>query len=109
MRATALATFRVLAKGDLDADAALASAVGSPAAEVADAAPATAPRPERPRVARVRRCRDCLTAVMLSGGHTIYVVTRLVTEQKRGRQGASAQIEAQPKVGCSRPHRGWGE
>jgi hypothetical protein len=40
-----LATFRALAKGDLDANAALASAVGwPPPPEVADAAPATALR-----------------------------------------------------------------
>jgi hypothetical protein len=53
-RSSALATFRVLAEGDLDADAALAFAVGSPAAaEVADAAPATALRAEGPCCARV--------------------------------------------------------
>jgi hypothetical protein len=59
-RGIASATFRVLAKGDLDADAALAFAVGSPAAaEVADAAPATGIRAEGPCCGRVRRCRDC--------------------------------------------------
>ena len=63
---SALATFRVLAKGDLDADAALASAVGRPRRRVADAAPATALRPEGPCSARVRRCRDCPIAAVLA-------------------------------------------
>jgi hypothetical protein len=53
-----MATFRVLAKGDLDGDAALAS-VWATAAAVADAAPATALRPEGPSWATERRCRDC--------------------------------------------------
>ncbi len=55
-----MATFRALAKGDLGADAALASAGGLPAAAgVADAAPATVLRAEGQCYARVRRCRDC--------------------------------------------------
>ena len=66
--ATASATFRVLAKDDLDVDAALASAVGClPTDEVAAAAPATALSPEGPCCARLRRCPDCSRAVAATG------------------------------------------
>ena len=59
-RAIASATFRVLAKDDLDVDAALASALGClPTDEVAAAAPATALSPEGPCCTRLRRCPDC--------------------------------------------------
>ena len=61
-RAIASATFRVLAKDDLDVDAALASALGClPTDEVAAAAPATALSPEGPCCTRLRRCPDCPT------------------------------------------------
>jgi hypothetical protein len=52
------ATFRVLAEGDADVDAALASAVGCSPPLSSRCPPPTALRPERPCCARVRRCRD---------------------------------------------------
>src|SRR5436305_411922 len=54
------ATFRVLAEGDPDVDAALASAVGcSPPPRSLTPPRATALTPEGPCCARLRRCPDC--------------------------------------------------
>ena len=55
-----MATFRVLAKGDVDAEAALASAVGCPPPPRSLTPPRRpALRPEGLCCPMVRRCRDC--------------------------------------------------
>jgi len=97
------ATFRVLAEGDPDVDAALASAVGcSPPPRSLTPAAATALRPEGPSCARLRRRPDCPTAVALSGGRRIHVVARSDIEQQRGRRPAATRDRiASPRPGSS--------
>jgi molybdopterin-guanine dinucleotide biosynthesis protein A len=72
IQAIASATFRVLAKGDLDGDAAFASAVDCPLLPRSlTAPPATALRPEGPCCPRVRRGRDCPTAAASGGADRV--------------------------------------
>ena len=81
------ATFRVLAEGDPDVDATLASAAGCPPPRSL-----TPPRPplsaQRGRAARLPRCPDCPTAVALNGVESIHVAARLVAERQRRRRPA---------------------
>ena len=78
------ATFRVLAEGDPDVDATLASAVGCPPPPRSlTPPPATALRPDGPCCAKVRRCTDCPIAVTRRACSGPHITAASRVEQSR--------------------------
>ena len=92
-RPSAKATLRVLAEGDPDVDVALAFAVGrSPPRKTRRAGHPLSD--ERVRAARrFGAAQICPTAVVLSGGQSIYLVARLVASRQRRRQLQRSRLE----------------